>query len=166
MDKSGGRRMNWHIDDWCSSLRRSWRGDGSCRGDLGELGNQVDEGGGEGESRTVDSGEGGSVVNDCFRDLRMPWRVRYRLKQVARLRWGSWRDICPHVRPLATPWQMIASSSSENRLRGLPCTTGGRLLFIDLGDNGGDAKLPGVAVAVIVVVVAGLRMSETESHCS
>lgn len=67
---------------------------------------------------------------------------------------------------MATPWQMIASSSSENRLRGLPCTTGGRLLFIDLGDNGGDAKLPGVAVAVIVVVVAGLRMSETESHCS
>lgn len=52
---------------------------------MGELGNQVAEGGGEGELRTVDSGEGGNV-NDCFRDLRIPWRVRYRLKQVARLR--------------------------------------------------------------------------------
>lgn len=55
-----------------------------------------------------------------LRDLRMPCSVRYRLKHVARFLCGSLPDICPHVKPLATPSQMTASSYSENRLRGFP----------------------------------------------
>lgn len=49
----------------------------------------------------------------------------------------------------------MASSSSENRLRGLPCTVGRLLLllFKDFGESGGDTKFPRV--------VAGLRISET-----
>ena len=149
---SGGRRTaGWHCvmkvgGALSSAVSKIWRGDGRWKpvgsateeeqvvtgDDEEEPGGVEGNHGGEAadEDDVVhDAGEGGVMGRCCLpstegrlRDLRMPCKVRYRLKHVARLRCGSWREIWPQVRPLATPSQMMASSMSEKRLRGLPCT--------------------------------------------
>lgn len=98
------------------------------------------------EARREDGGVMRELLAECLlllRDLRMPCKVRYLLKQVARLRWGSWLDIWPQVSPRATPSQIMASSMSENLLRAFPKLDDRLAVGLSwnvLGDVGGDAN--------------------------